>query len=70
MVQTDECINYEDVTPLSGNRFGTWGEFGFGAAFKKKTMLHRKIAQELNILFLSCYTYSENIAEWLRSFEL
>lgn len=68
MVQTDECINYEDVTPLSGNRFGTWGEFGFGAAFKKKNDAPPKdcsrIEHSLSILLYVQRKHSGMVAEF------
>lgn len=40
-----------------------------GAAYQKMVLM-RKIAAESDILFPSCYTYSDNISEWHRSFEL
>lgn len=40
-----------------------------GAALQKM-VLQRKIAQESDIIFPSCYTYSTNISEWHKSFDL
>jgi len=36
----------------------------------QKAVLMRKIAKESDILFPSCYTYSEDVTEWIKSFQL